>query len=161
MMISEKVNQALNKQITNEFYSAHVYLAMACMFDGKGLKLLAKAFRKQTEEEREHAYKILDYVLEQGGEVKIEALPEPPAEYPTVLAALEAALEHEKLVTSQVHDLCALAAEEKDYATGHMLGWFVEEQVEEVASMQQLVDVAKMCGNALLQLEAYMIHHGS
>lgn len=160
MMISEKINKALNEQITNEFIASQIYLAMACMFDGKSLKLLAKDFRRQTEEEREHALKIMDYVLEQGGEVEIAALPAAPADYATVQAALEAALEHEKMVTEQINKLCDLAAAEHDRATRQFLGWFVAEQVEEVSSMQHLVDVARMCGNSLLQLEAYMIHHG-
>ena len=161
MMISQKICEALNKQITNEFFSAQVYLAMACYFDGKALKMLAKHFRRQTEEEREHAYKIMDYILEQGGQVTLEALDAPQNDYPSVVAALEAAVEHEKLVTRQINELADLAAKENDRATLHMLGWFVEEQVEEVSSMQHLLDIARMCGNALLQLEAYMIHHGS
>jgi len=159
MMISEKMNSKLNEQITNEFNAHQTYLAMACMFESMGLPLLAGHFRKQTEEEREHALKILDYVLDQGGKVELQALPAPRAEYPTVLAAIEAAVEHEKKVTQQIHDLCALAESEKDYGTRTFLNWFCEEQVEEVASMEQLAAAARMCGQHLLQLEAYLIHH--
>jgi ferritin len=159
MMISEKMNKQLNEQITNEFNAQQTYLAMACMFERKGLPLLAKHFRTQTEEEREHALKILDYVLEVGGTVQLQPLPAPRPEYPSVLAAIEAAVEHEKKVTRQIHDLCTLAESEKDYGTRNFLNWFCEEQVEEVSSMEQLANAARMCGDQLLQLEAYLIHH--
>lgn len=158
MMISETMNKKLCEQIANEFNASQVYLAMACMFEGKALGLLTKYFRKQTEEEREHALKILDYVLEVGGTVELHPLPAPRQEYPTVLGAIEAALEHEKKVTQQIHDLCTLAESEKDYGTRNFLNWYVEEQIEEVSSMQQLADVARMCGEALLQLEMYVSH---
>lgn len=161
VMISEKMNKELNEQITREFNASQTYLAMACLFAGKALKLLAKRFRKQAEEEREHALKILDYVLEVGGTVELQPLPAPRAEYPSVLAAIEAAVEHEQGVARQVDELCALAESEKDNATRNFLNWYVAEQIEEVSSMRQLADVARMCGNALLQLEAYLIHSAS
>ena len=160
MMISDKMCKALNEQVTNEFFAQQIYLSMSCMFDGKALKKLSEYFRKQAAEERDHGMKILDYILEQGGKVELQAVDAPPAEWPSVLAAVEAAVEHEKKVTGQVNDLCKLANEEKDYATRHFLGWFVDEQVEEVSSMQHLADVVKMCGNALLNIEAYLLHHG-
>ncbi|MFQ5807158.1 MAG: ferritin [Phycisphaerae bacterium] len=161
MMISEKMNKQLCEQITNELNASQTYLAMACMFEGKALQLLAKRFRKQAEEEREHALKIVDYILEVGGSVELQPLPAPRAEYPTVLAAIEAAVEHEQTVTKQIHELCTLAESEKDHGTRNLLNWYVEEQIEEVSSMRQLADVARMCGNALLQLEAYLIHRAS
>jgi ferritin len=159
MMISEKMNKQLNQQITNEFNAQQTYLAMACMFESLGLPLLAAYFRRQTEEERGHALKILDYVLDQGGKVELQSLPAPRGEYPSVVAAIEAAVDHEKKVTQQIHDLCAFAEGEKDYGTRNFLNWFCEEQVEEVSSMEQLAMAAKMCGDRLLQLEAYLIHH--
>lgn len=158
MMISQKMTDKLNDQIGHEFGASQTYLAMACQFDGLGLKMLAKYFRKQTEEEREHALKILDYLLGVGAKVKLAPLAAPKHDYPTVLGAIEAALEHEKKVTQQINDLVALAEEEKDYATRSFLNWYVDEQVEEVSSMSHLVDICKMCGQHLLQLEAYLIH---
>ena len=160
MMISEKMCKALNQQVTHEFFAQQIYLSMACLFDGKALKKLADYFRKQADEEREHGMKIVGYILDQGGKVELQAIDAPPAEWPSVLAAVEAAVAHEKKVTGQIHDLCALSMEEKDFATRHFLGWFVDEQVEEVSTMQHLADVVKMCGNALLNIEAYLLHHG-
>lgn len=156
MAISEKMNAKLNEQITNEMYASQVYLAMACMFDDMGLKMLSKLYRMQTEEERGHALKILDFIPTVEGKVKLQPVPEPPASYPSVLAAIEAALEHERLVTRQFNDLVKLADEEKDYATRSFLNWFVDEQVEEVDSQAQLVQVAKMAGEHIIQLEGYV-----
>ena len=158
MAISEAMNAKLNEQITNELYSSQVYLAMACMFEEMGLKILAKLYRKQTEEERSHALKILDYIPTIEGKVKLHALAEPPAKYTSVLAAIEAALEHERKVTAQIHEIMVLAEKEKDYATRSFIRWFVDEQVEEVDTQVHLVQVAKMAGNSLLQLEAYVVH---
>ncbi len=158
MAISDAMNKKLNTQITNEFVASQTYLSMACMFDDMGLKNLARIFRKQTEEERSHALKILDYLLENEGKVRLQAIPEPPAEWPTVTDAIAAALAHERKVTGQINELVALAEQEKDYATRSFLNWFVDEQVEEVNSMSTLLQAAKLAGDRLLQLEAYIAH---
>ncbi|MCZ2094954.1 MAG: ferritin, partial [Anaerolineae bacterium] len=88
------------------------------------------------EEEREHALKILDYVPSVEGHVKVTGIPEPTATYPSVLAAIEAALAHERKVTEQFNVLMSMAVKESDYATDSFLKWFVDEQVEE----EQIVD---------------------
>jgi ferritin len=158
MAISEAMNGKLNEQITNEFNAEHTYLSMACMYDGLGLAQLAAYFRKQSDEERGHALKIMDYLLEAEGTVKLQAVPQPPHNWDSVLAAIEAALEHERRVTGQIHALVELAEREKDFATHAFLDWFVNEQVEEVASMVKLRDVAKLAGNALLMIDMYVGH---
>jgi ferritin len=150
----------LNEQITNEFNASQIYLAMACMFESLSLKLLAGWFRAQTEEERGHALKILNYILSQQGTVELGAIPKPAIEYPSVPAAIEAAVKHEIKVTGQINDLVALAEKEKDYATRSFLQWFVNEQVEEVDSVSHLHEIAKMASKNLLQLEAYVAHLG-
>ncbi|MGE0481369.1 MAG: ferritin [Phycisphaerae bacterium] len=161
MMISEPMNAKLNEQITNEMTASQAYLAKACQFDGMGLKVLAKLFRKQTEEERMHALKILGYVLEVGGTVTLQAIPKPQAEFPTVVASVEDALQHELKVTQQIHDLVGLAEKERDYSTRSFLQWYVDEQVEEVSSMTQLATVARLAGNDLLKLELYLTQTGA
>ncbi len=153
MAISQAVSGKLNEQITNEFMASQIYLAMACQFESMSLKQLAGRFFKQAEEERGHAMKILKYVLEAEGKVTLQALAQPPTEWASVLAAIEGALAHERKVTSQINDLVTLAAQEKDYSTQSFLKWFVDEQVEEVASTAYLRDVAKMAGANLLHLE--------
>jgi ferritin len=158
MALSKAMNGKLNDQITSEFYSSQLYLAMACMFEDLGLKMLAKLFRKQTEEERTHALKILDYVAAAEGTVRLDAIPEPVAKYRTVQTAIDAALAHERKVTDQIHALVALAEKEKDYQTQSFLKWFVDEQVEEVDSALHLSQIARMAGDHLLGIEAYIAH---
>jgi ferritin len=160
MQISASMTAKLNEQITHELGASQSYLATACHFADLGLSALAALFRKQAEEERGHALKILDYILEVGGHVNLAALPAPTAAYANVLAAVEAALANEQLVTRQIHDLVALAEQEKDYATRSFLQWFVDEQVEEVASMCHLRQVVQMAGDQLLQLETYLSRAG-
>ncbi len=156
MQIPKAVAAKLNEQVSNEFGASQAYLAMACQFAETGLAALAGHFRKQTEEERSHALKILDYLLSVGAKVVLAPLAAPPASHAGVRAAIEAALEHEKHVTRQIHELVALAEQEKDYATRSFLQWFVDEQVEEIGSMEQLLQVATLAGENVLQLEAYV-----
>ncbi|RMF77638.1 MAG: ferritin [Planctomycetota bacterium] len=158
MQISKKMNDALNAQITLEFQASQAYLGMMCMFESMGLKVLGGKFRAQSEEERGHAMKIVDYLLEVGGDVAIGELPAPKMKYDSVADAVEAALGHEQHVTKQVHKLVDLARKENDHATFQFLQWFVEEQVEEISSMENLLQIVKMAGPALLNIEAYLIH---
>ena len=157
-MPSTAMTAKLNEQITHEFHASQHYLAMACATDAMGLKVVPRWFREQAEEEREHALKILDYLLEVGARVKLAVLPPPPSEYKSVLAAAEAALKSEKKVTKQIHDLVALADKEKDYATRSFLNGFVDEQVEELKHTGDLLQLAKMAGDNLLQLESHLRH---
>jgi len=159
MALSDTMVTQLNGQITAEFATAHSYLAMACELDSKGLKVLSAFFAKQAEEERAHALKIIKYLQEVGAEVRLEAVAKPRGDYGDVAAIAEAALESEEHVTKLIHDLVGLAEKEKDYATRSFLNWFVDEQVEEVASMTDLVQMVKLAGNNLLQLEARIRHH--
>lgn len=154
MSISQAMSARLNEQITSELSASQKYLAMACVFESMGLKVLARRFRQQSDEERGHALKIVDYLLDVGARVTLQAVPQPKGDYPTALAALEAAVESELAVTRQIDELVALAEKESDYATRSFLQWFVDEQVEEVSTTTHLVQLAKMAGSNLLQLEA-------
>lgn len=155
MLIPKPIVEKLNEQIANEFHAAHNYMAMACRFDELGLKMLAQWFFRQGEEERNHGRKILDYLLEIGANVKLKAIPEPAGEMSSPVAIVQTALHQEMAVTKQIHAIVALAEEHKDYATRSFLTWFIDEQVEEVASMTQLLSLIRMAGeNQLLQVEA-------
>jgi len=146
MLISTKMNQALNQQIGNELNAAHKYLAMAYAFDGMGLKIFAKRFLQQADEERGHGLKIARYLIDVGAKVQFGAIAQPRESYPTVRSALEAALESELTVTRQINDLVAQAESEKDYATRSFLQWFVDEQVEEVASVTEMLQLVSLAG---------------
>ncbi len=158
MMISQAMNKKLNEQITHEFDASQKYLSISCQFDSMGLKVLTRRFREQSDEERGHALKIIDYILEVGGTVKLQKLAEPPTQFESVVDAVQAAVDSELTVTRQINELVALAEKESDYATRSFLQWFVDEQVEEVSSMTQLLQLAKLAGKNLLQLEAYVFH---
>ena len=158
MMISTAMNAKLNEQIAAEFAAAHAYLAMACAFDRMGLKALAKRFLQQHEEERGHGLKILHYIHEVGGTVSLEAVAKPKKEYKNAEAIVSAALQSEKDITAKINDLVTFADSEKDYATRSFLQWFIDEQVEEVSTMAELLNLVKLAGNNVLQVEAVVRH---
>ncbi|UCG61143.1 MAG: ferritin [Candidatus Zixiibacteriota bacterium] len=144
MMISQKVADKLNEQVKNEFFANWTYLSMAYAFESMNLKIFAKWFFKQAEEEREHAEKIAQYLLDQGAEVKLTALDKPQTGFKSAEEIVAGAVAHEKQVTRNIHDLVDLARAEKDHATENFLQWFIEEQVEEVASTTELLEMVKM-----------------
>ena len=158
MMISTTMNAKLNDQIAAEFAAAHAYLAMSCALDRMALKVLAQRFLKQHDEEREHAMKILHYVQEVGGTVTLDAVAKPKKDYKNVEAIVSTALQNEKDITAKINDLMTLAESEKDYATRSFLEWFVDEQVEEVSSMTDLLNVVKLAGDNVLQVESLVRH---
>jgi len=158
MQISAAMQAKLNQQVTHEFHASQSYLAMSCQFEVRGLKNLAALFRKQSNEERGHALKLVEYLLDVGADVSLGEIPAPKTAYATPLAAIEAAIKHEKKVTRQIHDLVALADKEKDYATRSFLNWFVDEQVEEINSMEHVEQLARMAEDRLLQLESAIRH---
>jgi len=144
--ISEKMVEALNRQINSEIYSAYLYLSMAAYFDSIGLKGFSNWMRVQWQEELVHAMKLFDFVSERGGRVKLYAVDEPPSDWGSPLAAFEHVYEHEVNVTKKIHDLVELAMNEKDYATYNFLQWFVAEQVEEEASSLEIVEKLRLIG---------------
>lgn len=154
MKISQKMNKLLNQQVTHELGTSHAYLAMSFWFDDQGLKVFGKRFSKQAEEEREHAMKITKYIQDTGGKIDLAALPKPRGEFDSARAAVKTALGSERTVTQQINKLVAAADSEKDYATRSFLTWFVDEQVEEEASMIDLLQMVDLAGkNNLFQVE--------
>ncbi len=158
MMISEAMNTKLNEQIAAELSAAHAYLAMACSFESKGLKILAQWFLNQHCEEREHAMKIVKYVQDVGAVVVLGGVPAPQGDFADAEEMVVAAHESECKITSMINDLVSLAEKEKDYATRSFLNYFVDEQVEEVASMTDLLDLVRLAGDNILQVESRIRH---
>lgn len=146
MMISKTMNDALNAQINKEFASSFTYLAMAFEFEDMGLQILGSHFRTQSSEEQEHAMKLAQYILDVGGRVRLHPLPQPREDYGSAVAIVEASVAAEKDVTASIHKLVDIAIEEKDHATRSFLNWFVDEQVEEVSSMEWLLSAVKAAG---------------
>jgi ferritin len=137
------MQEAINEQINKELFSSYLYLSMAAYFESKTLPGFAHWMRIQAEEERGHAMRLYDYLLERGGQVNLKAIAAPETTWKSDLAAFEAALEHERFITKSIHDLYELASKEKDYATQVMLQWFIEEQVEEEANASEIVENLK------------------
>ena len=159
MMISADLAKGFNQQIGHEFGASMQYLSIAAYFDQRRLKLLAKLFFEQAEEEKQHAMKFVRYLLDTRGGLAIPPVPAPRADFASAEAAVSAALDWEKEVTKQIHGLMATASKEDDYLAQGFLQWFVDEQLEEVAKMDQLLGVVQQAGEKnLLMVEAYLIH---
>jgi len=159
MMIGQSINQAFNEQIGHEFGASMQYIAIAGYFEYQNLRLLANLFFKQSDEEKEHAMKFVKYILETQGSLQIPAIAAPKPTFTSAEEAVSAALSWEKDVTGQINNLMRIAIEEKDYLAQSFLKWFVDEQLEEVSSMDRLLSVIQRAGEKnLLMVEAYLIH---
>ncbi|HPE67895.1 MAG TPA: ferritin [Thermotogota bacterium] len=163
-MLEKKMEKELNKQINEELFSAYLYQAMAAHFDNNNLPGFAKWMEIQAAEEVHHAKKFYHYILEKGGKVELEAIQKPPMEWESPLEALKAAYKHEVHITQRIYTLLETARELKDYSTEVMLHWFINEQVEEEASADQIVQMLKRVGgekNGLMMVDREMAKRGS
>ena len=161
MLISKKINDAINQQIGNELGASLQYVAIAVHFDQQALPKLAAHFYKQAEEEREHAMKFVKFLVDADGEVKIPAVSAPKAKFATAEEAVKMSLDWEVEVTGQIHNLVALAKKENNYTTDQFLQWFVAEQLEEVSSMDNLLKVIRLAGEkGLLRVEEWLARQG-
>jgi ferritin len=155
-MINKKLEDQINYQINRELYSEYLYLSMAAYLENKGLPGMANFMVVQGQEERFHAMKFYKYLNERGGKVVLDTIEQPPTDFKSILEVFEESLEHEGLVTSLINKLMDLAIEVNDHATRSFLNWYVDEQVEEEASFQALIDQLKLIdgkGNGLLMLD--------
>jgi ferritin len=143
-MISESIQQAINKQIDLEFSSSHAYLAMAAYFENLNLSGFAHWFRVQSQEEVVHAMKFFNFLVDRGGRVDLGSVAAPQGEFSSPLEAAEHALGHERRVTAAINAIYALAAREEDFATTSFLKWFLDEQVEEEKNADELIQRLKL-----------------
>jgi len=147
-MISKKMEKALNEQVNAELFSAYLYLSMEAYFKSLNLNGFANWMRVQTQEEVAHAMKIYGFIDERGGRIALKAIDGPQTKWDSPLAVFKDIYKHEQKVTSLINNLVNLAIEEKDHATNTFLQWFVNEQVEEEASADQVVQQLKMMEKA-------------
>ncbi len=145
-MIQEKMQAAFNDQINAEIYSGYLYLSMSAWAETQGLSGFANWFRIQAQEELTHAMKMFDFVVERGGHAKMAAVDGPPQAWDSPMAAFDAVLAHEQKVTGLINDLTDLAIELRDHASRNFLEWFVDEQVEEEASVEDIISKLKLAG---------------
>jgi len=156
IMISKKLEDAINYQINRELFSEYYYLSMASYFSSIGLSGFENFFLIQVEEERFHAMKMYKFLNEKGGKVTLQAIEEPTTEFKSPLEVFELAYTHEKLVSKLINELMDLAIKENDHAAKNHLNWFVDEQVEEEDSMDTIVNKLKLIdgeGYGLLMLD--------
>ncbi len=146
-MLNRKMSDALNAQINAEMYSSYLYLSMESYFQSLSLAGFAGWMRAQVQEELMHAMKFYDFVNERGGRVVLDSIEKPETSWQSPLAAFEHILRHEQMVTGLINDLVELAMAEKDHATHIFLQWFVTEQVEEEASVGEVVDRLRLIGD--------------
>ena len=156
-MLSEKLHKSLNSQMNYEFYSAHTYLAMAAYCTDESYDGFANFFLVQAEEERFHAMKFYTYLSNLGYRATIEGFSNPGNDLATVLDTFEKALQHEKEVTRRIYELSDIAFEEREHATIAFLKWFIDEQVQEEATLDTLIakiSRIKNDSNAIFMLDA-------
>lgn len=147
MKLSKKMETAINEQVNAEFYSAYLYFSMALYFEQMNLKGFANWMHVQAHEEWGHGKKLVDYLLERGGTPDLKPIAKPAATWKSPLAVFQESLKHEQKVTGLIDRLYNLAKAEKDHATEIALQWFVSEQVEEEASVTEIVGKLKLAGD--------------
>jgi ferritin len=147
---------ALNEQISNEFSAAMQYIGAAVYYDAETLPRLAAFFYRQAAEERSHAMMMVQYLLDVDEEVRIPDIKGQQTSYDDGVAPVRMALEQEKRVGEEIYALFELAREVKDYRAEQFMQWFVKEQVEEVALMQDVLNVVERSKDNLLLVEDYI-----
>lgn len=144
--MKKKMEKALNAQVNAELYSSYLYLAMESYFQSISLTGFSSWMRGQVQEEMFHGMKIYDYIHERGGKVQFEAIAKPETTWKSPLAAFEHVLAHEQKVTALINDLIDVALEVRDHAAKAFLDWFIVEQVEEEATVGEIVDRLRLIG---------------
>ena len=155
-MLYERLVEALNAQIGSEFAAAHQYVAIGAWYAAATFPQLAGFFYKQAEEERGHAMKMVDYVLDRGAAVDFGAIAQPRTQFDDHVAPITAALDQERKVTVDISALFEIARESRDFQSEQFLHWFLEEQVEEEAGMTDLLAVAERTRQIPMLLEEYL-----
>lgn len=155
-MISKTMQDAINDQINKELYSSYLYLSMAAYFECHNLPGFAKWMQVQEGEERGHAMKLYQFLVDRGGRVLLKAIAAPDVDWKTSLEVFKQVAEHEAKVTASINSLYELALQEKDYAAQMVLQWFITEQVEEeknAAEIVQQLELIDARGTAVLMLD--------
>jgi len=146
-VISKTMQDALNAQINVEQYSAQLYLSMSAHCEGRSFKGFAHWLRVQAGEETAHALKLVQFLLARGGKLELSAVTSPPREFGGIIQVFEQTLAHEKGISGKINALFEQARAEKDHASEIALQWYVTEQVEEEATVGQIVDHLRAVGD--------------
>ncbi len=160
-MISKKLTAGVNAQVGNELGASHQYIAIATYFDAEGLPALAQHFYKQSLEERDHAMRFVRLLLDAGADVRVPSIAAPKTGFKNAADAVKLALDSEIRVTGQINALMDQAIADKDHGNKNALEWFVNEQREEMASMDTLLRMVKRAGESgLFFVENFLLQGG-
>ena len=138
-MLSQKLHTAINDQINAELWSAYLYLSMSMDAEAKGYKGVANWFYVQWLEEQDHAHILMNYLNSRDAKVELRPIAEVQTEWESVLEMFRHTLKHEKVVTSLINNLAAIAHEDRDFASSNMLVWFIDEQIEEEENARDMI----------------------
>jgi ferritin len=155
-MPAERFVEQLNTQIGHEFAAHQQYVACAVYYDALTMPQMAGFFYAQAMEDRGHAMMMVKYLIDSDAPVRIPGVSAPRIEFADLVAPVELALEQERKVTGQINELTKIAREESDYASDQFMQWFIKEQVEEVATMSDLVAVVRRSKDNIEAIEDYV-----
>lgn len=145
-MIAPNIQDEFNKHIAFELFSSHLYLSMAAWCENRGLTGFSNWMRRQAQEEHQHALKFFNFLLVRGGKSRLGSIDAPRNEWESPLAVFEDAQAHEAIVTKRIHALVDVVLAARDHAAGTFLQWFVNEQVEEEATVGDVVSRLRLVG---------------
>ena len=144
--LSKKIEDILNHQVTKEAEAAQIYLSYGCWADSEGYGGIANYLFRHSQEERDHMMKVMQYIMERGGTVKITAIKAPPADPKNLQDCFEKTFKHEVDNTNAIYEIVNLSHSEKDWSTFNFAQWFVKEQIEEEKLVMDLLDQLKIAG---------------
>lgn len=162
-MLTQVVQDKINEQINNEFYSSYSYLAMSAYCESKHFVGCARWLRMQSQEENTHAMRLYDFLTARGGRVVLHPIQQPQSEFESLAQVFEQVLKQEQEVTTQIDRLYELAMQEKSFAALVELEWFIQEQVEEEKSAREILHKFQLIGDdapSLLDLDRELGERG-
>ena len=152
--LSNTIADALNAQLTKEAHASQIYLSYGAWADSQGYSGVSNFLFRHAQEERNHMMKILEYILERGATVKVEAIPAPPPDPSGINNCFEKVFEHEVDNTKAIYSIVKLSLAEEDWATWNFMQWFVKEQTEEETLALNLMNKIKIAGGEQAKSDA-------
>lgn len=151
-MLNPNVEAILNKQVQKEDYSSQLYLAMASWAENQGYSGVADWLYAQSDEERMHTLKFVKYINERDGVAVIPGIEQPPKEFGSLKELFDAVLKHEQYISASINEIVGVCIDEKDFTTHNWIQWFVQEQIEEEASVKDILDKLQLVGDKNLYM---------
>jgi ferritin len=162
--VKATIEDAFNDQLRNEYQASYLYLSMSAWFEAQDYPGFAQWMQMQSQEEKEHAMRFYDHLVDRDARVQIPGIEETPSAWDSALDVFESAYEHEQTVTSQINRIYDAADEDGDRPLQNMLDWFVDEQVEEESTFKRILELFELTGDEdqpdLLEIDEYLEGHG-